>query len=88
VAELARFYGIVIAIYFREHGVPHIHVSYAGRHASISIRSGRVLEGESRFHPPALRLVKQWLEEHQEELLDAWEDARNGRRPRKIRPLK
>ena len=28
--ELSRFYGIMIVIYFFDHGIPHIHVVYKG----------------------------------------------------------
>lgn len=37
---ITRFYGIVIRMYFREHGVPHFHAVYAGT-LSASSRSRR-----------------------------------------------
>ena len=30
VPRVSAFYGIVIAMYFGEHGVPHVHARYAG----------------------------------------------------------
>jgi phosphomannomutase len=30
VPEVSRFYGIDIAMFFREHGPPHFHAEYAG----------------------------------------------------------
>jgi Domain of unknown function (DUF4160) len=36
----SSFYGIVIAMYYREHGVPHFHATYAGEIVVVSIQSG------------------------------------------------
>lgn len=35
--ELCRFYGIVIRMYFADHGPPHFHASYGGDEALVSI---------------------------------------------------
>ena len=37
--ELSRFYGIVIKMYFADHGPPHFHAEYAGTEALISIET-------------------------------------------------
>ncbi|WP_343405710.1 DUF4160 domain-containing protein, partial [Caldilinea sp.] len=29
--EISRFFGIVIAMYYKEHGIPHFHAKYAGQ---------------------------------------------------------
>jgi ABC-type phosphate transport system permease subunit len=29
-SEISRFFGIIIAIYFNEHGTPHFHAKYGG----------------------------------------------------------
>jgi Domain of unknown function (DUF4160) len=88
-AELSRFYGIVIAIFFRgergRHNLPHIHVRYAEFVASVAL-DGTIIEG--RLPPTARRLVLRWAHEHQEELEFAWESARRGRTPPKIEPLR
>ena len=89
VAELARFYGIVIAVFFRElgqHNRPHVHAQYAEHAASIAIVDGEVLAGG--LPRPALRLVREWLDLRREEAAAAWEAACEGRRPGKIRPLR
>ena len=44
--EISRFFGIVIAIYWQEHGVPHFHAKYGNHRASVSISELTVLEGE------------------------------------------
>lgn len=43
--ELARFLGIVIGMFYREHGVPHIHAVY-GEH-EISVEVGAAQPDES-----------------------------------------
>jgi hypothetical protein len=83
--RLAEFYGIVIYMYHREHGVPHFHAVYAEHEAVIAIRGLRVLEGT--LPRRALALVRAWGKLHGEELERDWELAR-GRRPlRSIAPL-
>jgi hypothetical protein len=87
-AELSRFYGIVIAIYFRgevgRHNTPHVHVSYSGESAQVGL-DGEILAGW--LPRTAHRLVRQWLREHGDEVAAAWQSARQGRRVRRIEPL-
>ena len=70
---LARFYGIVIRMYFlqSEHNPPHIHAIYGEDMAAIDIRSGEVIEGG--LPPKALSLVLEWMGLHKDELLEIWE---------------
>ena len=35
--EVSRFYGIVIRMYFREHGPAHFHAEYGGAEAVVGI---------------------------------------------------
>ena len=76
-SELARFLGIVIAIYYREHGVPHLHVSYSGDAAIIAIKNGTVLKGN--LPGPALKLAREWIVKHREWLLEKWKAAQAGK---------
>jgi hypothetical protein len=85
VPRISSFYGIVIAMYYREHGVPHFHARYGEREASISIRSLEVLAGS--LPPRALRLVKRWASLHTEELLENWERAQREEVLDSIEPL-
>jgi hypothetical protein len=39
--RVSSFYGIVIAMYYKEHGPPHFHVQYAECDASIAIETRR-----------------------------------------------
>ena len=83
--RIAEFYGIVIYMYYRDHGVPHFHAIYAGQEAVISIQGLRLLEG--RLPRRALALVRTWGRLHREELERDWELARAGRPLRRIAPL-
>ncbi len=83
--EISRFYGIVISMYYDDHNPPHFHVRYGGDQATIEIASLRVLAG--RLAPRVLGLVVEWASQHQPELMDNWDAARNDRPPRKIPPL-
>lgn len=83
--RISAFYGIVIYMYYRDHGAPHFHAVYAGQEAVISIRSLRVLEG--RLPPRALALVRTWGRQHRDELERDWELARANRPLRRIEPL-
>lgn len=89
--ELARFYGIVITMFFLDHNPPHIH-AYGGNRrrpdwaAQFAIRDGSILDGEAS--DLAARLVRDWIQLHQNELLDAWNRAVKGQQPGKIAPLR
>ncbi len=70
--EITRFYGIVIKMYFmqKEHNSPHIHALYGDYMSAIDIRTMEVLEGD--LPHKALDLVKEWIMEHQDDLLHMW----------------
>jgi hypothetical protein len=83
--RICSFYGVVIAMYYREHGVPHFHALYGEREASIAIESLEVLYGA--LPPRVLRLVKRWASLHREELLKNWDLAEQGEVLEHIDPL-
>ncbi|MDX6635049.1 MAG: hypothetical protein QOF06_1252 [Solirubrobacterales bacterium] len=74
--RISSFYGIVIAMYYREHGVPHFHALYGDYEASIAIDTLKILRGD--LPPRALRLVERWASIHREELLRDWNLAEQG----------
>ena len=41
--EVCRFYGIVIRMYFREHGPAHFHAEYSGQEAVVGIEDLAIL---------------------------------------------
>ena len=69
---LARFYGIVIRMYFlgSEHNPPHIHAIYGEDTAAFDLRSGAILDGE--LPPRAAEMVREWIGIHQSELNEMW----------------
>ena len=71
--RLSEFYGIVIAMYYAEHGVPHFHARYAEQEATVSIETLEILAGE--LPDRALRLVKEWAALHCRELKADWDRA-------------
>lgn len=40
--EISRFLGIVIGMFFNEHGPPHFHAVYGERKVTVDIESGHV----------------------------------------------
>lgn len=69
---IARFYGMVIKMYFlgSEHNPPHIHVVYGEYLGVIDIRTLEMIEGD--LPRKALSLVQEWAGQHQAELLEMW----------------
>ena len=85
VPRISEFYGIVVAMYYREHGVPHFHATYGGETVVVAIETGDVLAGSVSAR--ALRLVEEWAELHRDELMDNWELAREHAPLEPIEPL-
>lgn len=83
--RISEFYGIVISMYHREHGVPHFHATYAGETVVISIETGEVIAGA--VPPRALRLIVEWFELHRDELRLNWSRAREAAPLVRIEPL-
>lgn len=83
--EIARFYGIIVAMFYDDHNPPHFHARYGKDGVVIEIKTLRVLEGH--IPPRALGLVMEWASQHEEELLSDWELASNNEPPKKITPL-
>jgi hypothetical protein len=82
--EISRFLGIVIGIFYSEHGVAHFHAVYGEHEISVEIESGTI---HGQFPPRALRLVLEWATLHKQELIEDWEFARQGKPLRRIAPL-
>ena len=85
VPRISEFYRIVIAMYYREHGVPHFHATYAGETVVIAIQTGGVIAGNVPAR--ALRLVQEWSALHRDELRFNWARARENAPLVRIDPL-
>jgi hypothetical protein len=82
--EISRFLGIVVALYYRDHGPPHFHAVYGGFEITVEIESGKV---NGDFPHRALAHVQEWRAVHRAKLLDAWLLARTGQTISPIEPL-
>jgi hypothetical protein len=85
VARVSAFYGIVIAMYWRDHPPAHFHAAYGGHVVEIEIDTLQPLDGW--LPPRALRIVTDWVEQHQAELAANWDRARRHDHLLPIDPL-
>jgi hypothetical protein len=85
VPRISAFYGIVIAMYYRDHHPPHFHAIYGEYEAQIVIETLEPLSGE--LPSRALRLVRDWASLHHAELEANWTNARARRPLDTIEPL-
>ena len=83
---ISRFFGIVIAMYFDDHGPPHFHARHADGAAKIRLDTLEPID--STLGRRQLRFVLAWAELHQDELLENWRLARAGETLREIDPLR
>jgi hypothetical protein len=89
VPRISAFYGIVIWMYhdeIRHLGRPHFHARYADDEASIDIETMAMIAGE--LPARAARHVAEWAREHQPELRENWDLARQHQSLRSIDPLR
>ena len=78
------FFGLVIRMLANDHAPPHFHGEYGEYEVTVTIRDGIV---SGRFPGRALRLVLEWKDLHQAELLSNWERLRAGQSSQPIEPL-
>ena len=71
-------------MYLPDHNPPHFHVKYNEYRATIDIKTGKVVGEMPRR---ALNFVYEWLDLHQDELLDNWQRMENGETLITINPL-
>ena len=84
-AEIARFYGIIISMFGNEQNPPHFHIKYGQYMAVYTMKNG-VIKGEIPIN--VLKKVSEWVDIHKDELLQNWELLQNGQEANKIEPLK
>ena len=82
--EISRFYGIVIYMNFRDHNQPHFHAKYGEQEVIVEIKSGIV---EGKMSGRALKLIFEWLSQHEEELIENWTLAQSRKPLNSIHPL-
>ena len=81
--EIARFYGLIIKMFFiaSEHNPPHFHALYGEYMGEFNIRTLAMIQGD--LPPRAVALVQEWGKLHQNELLEMW----NSQKLHKLPPL-
>ncbi len=71
---------LVVLMNYNDHAPPHVHVKYQGdvRSYRVEIRTRRWLKSSKELPSSLRRLVEMWIEVHEEELLEQWENAQAG----------
>ena len=82
---ISTFFGIVIRMFYREHGVPHFHAEYQGQQATFTF-DGVILAGALRSRT-AVRLVQEWATAHRADLDANWHRIASGEPLERIAPL-
>lgn len=79
--EIARFYGIVIKMFFKpkEHEPSHIHAIYGEYIGEFNIRTMEMEKGD--LPKKAQELVVEWMTMHQDELQAMWDKQRVEKLP-------
>jgi hypothetical protein len=67
---LHAFCGIVIKMYFNEHGVPHFHAVYGEFNGVFDIQTLGMIEGDLPLR--ARKMVKDWAKTYRDELAKMW----------------
>jgi len=83
--EVSRFFGIIIRMFFKEHNPPHIHAEHQGNKAVFDL-NGNMIKGNLKSRT-AIKLVREWIDLHLNELNNDWDLAQSGEDINKIDPL-
>jgi hypothetical protein len=83
--EVSRFFGIIIRMFFKEHNPPHIHAEHQGNKAVFDL-NGNIIKGNIKSRT-AIKLVREWIDLHVDELINDWDLAQSGEDINKIDPL-
>jgi hypothetical protein len=85
VPVISVFFGIVIRMFYREHGVPHFHAEHQGQQATFTF-DGELLAGAIQSRT-ALRLIREWADAHRLELEANWVRIQAGEALERVAPL-
>jgi hypothetical protein len=69
--EIARFYGIIIKLFFGDHPPPHFHAMYGEYVGLFNIETLEMIEGD--LPNRAKKLVLEWAKTYKGELKEMWE---------------
>jgi len=76
---VARFYGILIKMYFKEHGIPHFHAVYGEYNGVFDIETMEMMEGD--LPRRAQRMIREWAQQYQSDLLNMWKSQKFKKLP-------
>jgi hypothetical protein len=82
--SVTRVYGIVIAMYYKEHPPPHFHAIYGEFEITVNIKTG-VVKGE--FPGNRLKYVTEWYAKNKDSLRKNWKKSRKNKPLDKIKGL-
>ena len=83
--EISRFFGIIIRMFYDEHNPPHLHAEYQGNKAVFDFY-GNMTKGDLGSRT-AVRLIREWIDIHVQELEKDWVAARKDQELKRIAPL-
>ncbi|MGD8932716.1 MAG: DUF4160 domain-containing protein [Chromatiales bacterium] len=69
--EIARFYGIIIKLFFGDHPPPHFHAVYGEYVGLFNIETLEMIEGD--LPNRAKKLVIEWAKTYKGELKEMWD---------------
>jgi hypothetical protein len=73
---IAAFHGIVIYMYWAEHGIAHLHAIKGDYEATFEIESGALMEG--KMPSRAKKMIQAWIAQRRAALMENWRRGRNG----------
>ena len=73
--------GILIYIYAIDHNPPHIHVRSGEGSFTITIKD-RIVEGRAKSK--TIRLINDFIDEHEDEIMELWGKAQRGETIKKV----
>ncbi len=74
--------GILIYMYGQDHNPPHLHIKDGDNWFVITIKD-RIVEG--RGSSKTIKLVNEYIDAHEEQLLAIWEKASRGEKIEKVK---
>ncbi len=82
---VSMFFGIIIRMFHNEHNPPHFHAEYQGQKGMFSI-DGTIIKGNITSKT-AKKLIQEWALLHQDEIMQNWQKAEQGKQIDRIEPL-
>jgi hypothetical protein len=70
---------LIVLMNYNDHDPPHVHVKYQSdvRSYRIEIRTKKWMKSGNELPPNLRKMVETWVEAHEQELLEQWENAQN-----------